>query len=445
MVQLVPVPSKAKALSKGRPKRHPHRLVKATWKLRESHESAESCDACDLKCSYWMWHTRFGARKRRKRGNIELPVLCFAGFELSLGSAYFKWWPDKFKTKNSTGTWHWLMKQSKSVLLPQHSVSSVSSVCGFLVMFSPLFIRLHPVIPKLKPRKSALTRHSLAAFWTFEISSSSQPENFGRKNEQNRNVMKQLDTHTIASFTSHMTLDVVLQNVLMGFHGLCKSTAEQNRHVREEKFRLGRWQSWSSTSSSDTSKRIRNLQSQVPFSVSCHFLSFLFMSNVCRLRERLGAAFNDLLNISHDLALDVGGREALDFDLQCSVFAFRKKNKRSNRLSENPEMWKKTLVTRIHLIFIQSSNPFESVRCEKMFSELIPGLWWLRLRLHNSSLAAFCLASPQDQKGRCAVKSQDLSKPKSIDIQMATSFEVWWITRIMEKNICWQNYNYTIV
>ena len=327
MVQLVPVPSKAKALSKGRPKRHPHRLVKATWKLRESHESAESCDACDLKCSYWMWHTRFGARKRRKRGNIELPVLCFAGFELSLGSAYFKWWPDKFKTKNSTGTWHWLMKQSKSVLLPQHSVSSVSSVCGFLVMFSPLFIRLHPVIPKLKPRKSALTRHSLAAFWTFEISSSSQPENFGRKNEQNRNVMKQLDTHTIASFTSHMTLDVVLQNVLMGFHGLCKSTAEQNRHVREEKFRLGRWQSWSSTSSSDTSKRIRNLQSQVPFSVSCHFLSFLFMSNVCRLRERLGAAFNDLLNISHDLALDVGGREALDFDLQCSVFAFRKKTK----------------------------------------------------------------------------------------------------------------------
>lgn len=183
------------------------------------------------------------------------------------------------------------MKQSKSVLLPQHSVSSVSSVCGFLVMFSPLFIRLHPVIPKLKPRKSALTRHSLAAFWTFEISSSSQPENdFGRKNEQNRNVMKQLDMHTIASFTSHMTLDVVLQNVMMGFHGLCKSTAEQNRHFREEKFRLGRWQSWSSTSSSDTSKRIRNLQSQVPFSVSCHFFSFLFMSNVCRLQERLGAA-----------------------------------------------------------------------------------------------------------------------------------------------------------
>ena len=309
------------------------------------------------------------------------------------------------------------MKQSKSVLLPQHSVSSVSSVCGFLVMFSPLFIRLHPVIPKLKPRKSALTRHSLAAFWTFEISSSSQPENdFGRKNEQNRNVMKQLDMHTIASFTSQMTLDVVLQNVMMGFHGLCKSTAEQNRHVREEKFRLGRWQSWSSTSSSDTSKRIRNLQSQVPFSVSCRFFSFLFMSNVCRLRERLGAAFT-WPRSRHRRPRGVG--------LRFAAQRFRL----SNRLSENPEMWKKTLVTRIHLIFIQSI--WVSEMWEDVFR--IPGLWWLRLRLHNSSLAAFCLASPQDQKGRCAVKSQDLSKPKSIDIQMATSFEVWWITRIMEK------------
>ena len=56
------------------------------------------------------------------------------------------------------------------------------------------------------------------------------------------------------------------------------------------------------------------------------------MSNVCRLRERLGAAFNDLLNISHDLALDVGGREALDFDLQRSVFAFRKKQKKKQNV-----------------------------------------------------------------------------------------------------------------
>ena len=146
----------------------------------------------------------------KEEGNIELPVLCSAGFELSLGSAYFKCWPYKFKTENSTGTWHWLLKQSKSVL-PQHSVSSVSSVCGSWVTFSfvcPVLIRLHPV-QKLKPRKSALTRHSLAASWTFEISSSSQPGNdFGPKNEHNRNVMKQLDTNTIVSFTSHMTCRV---------------------------------------------------------------------------------------------------------------------------------------------------------------------------------------------------------------------------------------------
>ena len=341
----------------------------------------------------------------KKEGNIELPVLCSAGFELSLGSAYFKCWPYKFKTENSTGTWHWLMKQSKSVL-PQHSVSSVSSVCGSWVTFSfvsPVLIRLHPV-QKLKPRKSALTWHSLAASWTFEISSSSQPGNDSETSWSS-------STRTRLCH-SPVTWHVVFQNVLMGSHGLSKSTVEQNRHVRVREAAC--WNSDSAAGNLDLpplpphQKRIRNLH---PKSRFC--LPFLIVSCF----QTFGGFQNVSVPRSTNLALDFSGSQALDFDLQRSVFAFQKR--RSDATSKNVQQTFRESSgngKKIEKVKKDSGQTYSSFhRCEKMFSELIPGLWWLRLRLHNSSLAAFCLA-PQDQKGKCAVKIYQNLEWKSMDI-----------------------------
>ena len=80
---------------------------------------------------------------------------------------------------------------------------------------------------------------------------------------------------------------------------------------------------------------------------------------------------------STNLALDFSGSEALDFDLQRSVFAFQKR--RSDATSKNVQQtfFRESSGNgkKIEKVKKGSGQTYSSFhRCEKMFSELIPGL-----------------------------------------------------------------------